>query len=112
MSNELYRGNLLWEGSRMFLPEHREMVEQQRQREQEYKQPELAVDQWEEMDYLLQEALAKEKPLLITYATRYAPKQFCGFVEKVDPWRKQLILANGKQTKKVYFSQLVAMEWP
>ncbi|WP_044642169.1 YolD-like family protein [Risungbinella massiliensis] len=112
MSNQLHRGNLLWEGSRMFLPEHREMLMEQRQKKREYQAPELSEDQWEEMSYLLQEALAEGRPLLVTYATRYAPEQFCGFVEKVDQWRQQIQICNGEQEKVIPFAKLLGMEWP
>lgn len=96
----------------MFLPEHREMLLEQRRKQQEFQLPELSEDQWEEMNYLLQEAYQEEKPLVVSYAARYAPEQFCGFVEKIDEWQKEIILVNGKQKKTIPFGKLLGMEFP
>jgi len=38
------RGNKLWEGHRIILPEHRDLLFDHREKEREYQPPELAED--------------------------------------------------------------------
>lgn len=112
MSRILDRKNLLWEGSRMFLPEHRQALLEQRRKAEEFTPPELDESQLEYMNYLLQEAMEEEKPVVITYATQYAPEQFCGFIDKVDPYEKMIQLSNGSCKKQISFGKLIHVEWP
>lgn len=67
MSEHLRRGNLLWEGSRMFLPEHKEALLQRKQMQRKKARPALDSDQLEEMDRLLHEAMEFAKPVRVTY---------------------------------------------
>lgn len=112
MSKILNRQNLLWEGSRMFLPEHREGLLEQRRKAEEFVPPELDESQMEAINYILQEAIEEEKPVVVTYAEKYAPEQFCGFVDKVNPYDKVIQLSNGKCKKQISFQKLINVEWP
>jgi hypothetical protein len=110
--NGLRRGNLLWEGSRMFLPEHREALLKQREEAREYRPPELDPDCLADMERLIREAWEAEKPVVITFAGRFGPETFCGFVDKADPLAGTIRLANGRHKKEIPFSRLLGAEWP
>jgi hypothetical protein len=47
------------------------------------------------MAYIIQEAVANEQPIVVTYAGEYEELAFCGYVDKVDSQNKYLQLSNG-----------------
>lgn len=112
MSDILNRGNLLWESSRMFLPEHRQALLEHHRKAAKYHPPELDEDQKRYINYLLEEALETEKPILVTFATQYSPRQFCGFIDRVDVFSQTIYLSNGTHKKKISFQKLLNVEWP
>jgi hypothetical protein len=64
------------------------------------------------MAYIIQEAVANEQPIVVTYAGEYEELAFCGYVDKVDSQNKFLQLSNGNQTKKMPFNKLLSVDWP
>jgi hypothetical protein len=112
MSDILYRGNKLFEGSRMLLPEHVELIREHQKKQQEYQPPLLDDDQLEQMSRMIQEAYVTEKPLLVTYATKYEPRQFCGYVEKIDQYNRTIHLSFGSEKMMIDFDKLVSIDWP
>lgn len=107
----LHRGNLLWEGSRMFLPEHREQLLEQRKKQKEFTPPQLAEDQLEQINLILQEALHGDRAIIVTYAERYAPEQYCGFIEHVDPYTHSILIIDGECKKRLSFKQILDVQW-
>jgi putative heme degradation protein len=110
MSEMLDRRNLLWESSRMFLPEHREALLQQQSQAEDFMPPELDEDQLAEIDRLIQEALHGDFPLLIRYVANRRPQTFCGFVQKINPHERWLRLANGRAVTTIPFSAIYGAE--
>ncbi len=110
MGSTLNRQNLLFEGSRFILPEHRKGLEEMRRKQMEYTQPELDEDQKNHINYILQEAIETEKPVVVTFATKYSPEQFCGFVDKIN-LHQQYIQLNGSLVKQIPFHLLINIEW-
>ncbi|MCY8104221.1 YolD-like family protein [Bacillus mojavensis] len=53
MNEHLKRGNLLWEGSRMFLPEHKQSLLERKRHKQKLQKPILDSDKLEEMNQTL-----------------------------------------------------------
>lgn len=53
MNDHLKRGNLLWEGSRMFLPEHKQSLLERKRLKQKLQKPILDPDKLEEMNQTL-----------------------------------------------------------
>ncbi|OIR61271.1 hypothetical protein BLL41_12500 [Bacillus sp. FMQ74] len=53
MNDHLKRGNLLWEGSRMFLPEHKQSLLERKRHKQKLQKPILDSDKLEEMNQTL-----------------------------------------------------------
>ncbi|MGA9173841.1 MAG: YolD-like family protein [Thermoactinomyces sp.] len=112
MSDILNRGNRLFEGSRIILPEHRKGLVELRRKKEEYQQPELDDQELERINQIIWEAYNEEKPVVITYATKYQPEKFCGFITKLNQYEGWIQLSNGSVKKKIEFNKLVQVEWP
>lgn len=106
----LHRGNLLWEGSRMFLPEHREQLLRQRKESNKFIPPELSPDHMIYINDLLQEAWVTHKPIQITFATQYSTDQFCGWINKIDPYSQMIHISNQHSKKTISFNKLIDVE--
>lgn len=107
----LHRGNLLWEGSRMFLPEHREQLLKQRKKQTEFIPPQLDENHLEQMNLILQEALQEDRAVIVTYAGRYTPEQFCGFIDRVDPYTQSILIIDGECQKHLSLEQILDIQW-
>jgi hypothetical protein len=79
------RGNKLYEGHRVILPEHRDLVLDQKRKEQVYHPLELADDELDEIGLVIEWSRVKKKPIVLTYASKYGPKRCVGTVMRVDP---------------------------
>lgn len=102
----LDRKNMLWEGSRMFLPEHRQQLQDMRKKSQAQTLPELALDRIEEINWLLKEALHHEFPFVIDYIDHHQLTSFCGFIEQINQYEGWLLAVNGEEKRKIFFTQL------
>lgn len=103
---------MLWEGSRMFLPEHREQLQTLRKERNDKEFPELAEDQIEELNWLLQEALHSESPIILDYAKGKQFQSFCGFVEKVNTYEGYLQMVNGQDKRKISLDDIYRITAP
>ncbi|MBD1373112.1 YolD-like family protein [Hazenella sp. IB182357] len=110
MTHILNRKNKLWEGSRMFLPEHRAALQQQRQAAQKFTPPILNEDQLAEMNWTLSEALAEGFPLIIYDVKRDRSRQQSGFVQQINLQHRWLLLVNGGTTTKVALDTIYRVE--
>ncbi|SFI95966.1 YolD-like family protein [Thermoflavimicrobium dichotomicum] len=108
----LYRKNMLWEGSRMFLPEHREQLLKHYKQQQTFTPPILTEEAWQEINRLILEGLEGEFPLLIQYVEHKRPQQFCGFIEKIDPHERWIKVVNGQLIRIIHFDQIYGVESP
>lgn len=110
MSSLLNSKNLLWEGSRMVLPEHREALLARRKKQAEWNPPELAEDALEEIDQVLLEALNGDFPVLVQYVKNRRPHQLCGFIEKLHPHERWMKIANGHYEELIPFSAVYSIK--
>jgi hypothetical protein len=78
------RGNLLWEGSRMMLPEHRESLIKHREQERLRSRAELNIDQLELLAYELMSAYQEGYPARITEFHACGDIQHTGRITKID----------------------------
>lgn len=61
--NPLDRGNKLWEGHRMILPEHEHRLWQERRRQEEYRPPELDPDALEAIGRKIERSFTDREPV-------------------------------------------------
>jgi hypothetical protein len=80
----LDRGNKLWIGHRIILPEHESLLREQVRKREVFQPPDLDKDQLQEMEYIMQRAMHEDMAVIATYATTYGPEEFCGIIMKVN----------------------------
>lgn len=65
--DHLKRGNLLWESSRMFLPEHKQALFERKERLKKISKPELDEQELEEIGIVVMDSLHHELDIVVTY---------------------------------------------
>lgn len=104
------RGNKMWEGHRVILPEHRDPLLEQKRKEKVYHPPELADDALEEINRLIEWSRVKKKPIMLTYASKYGPKRCTGYVVSVNPIERWLVIRNGEDKRMIPLSKIIGAE--
>lgn len=102
------RRNNRWHG--FLLPEHREALETILDTAESLVPSELTEDRLEEIQYALEEGLNGEYPLVCEFIANQKRCGFCGFIESVHQHERWLILQNGSQRQKIFFSQIQSLE--
>lgn len=108
----LERGNKLWEGHRMILPEYEEELWRERKKKEEYRPPELDPDALEEIARMIEWSMTEEEPVEITYASKHGPKTYIGHVVRIDPVERWLIMRNGREKEMIPFSIILGAGEP
>lgn len=111
MGEHLKRGNLLWEGSRMFLPEHREQLLERRRNRREFRMPELDEDWLHEISRALSESLEHQHPITIVYGTKYETQQSTGVVRRINPYDGWVQLACAVGEDDADDDQVLQIAW-
>lgn len=106
-SDHLYRGNLLWESSRMMLPEHREQLLERRTKLDDTPMPELDEQQREQLDA----AFATHQPARLTVHDGRQRHTLIGVVRKLDLLRQSCTveLASG-EVLRVTLEKIIDVE--
>ncbi|QQK78981.1 YolD-like family protein [Salicibibacter cibi] len=111
MREYLQRGNKLWEGSRMFLPQHKQALLDHKKEQQKVKKPELDEQELEELNQTFHMALANKAPVTFTY---YQEGQFSELVGYIDGFlrdRKELrIIDQSQQIHILKTDSIVALK--
>jgi hypothetical protein len=111
MSGSLNRGNKLYEGSRMMLPEHIELLKQHQMKAKEYPAPQLDPEYLSYINYIIQQAYVQRIPLVVTYATKYKAKQFCGYIDNIDLSRHIFQFSFESKRIQINVNQLISIDW-
>lgn len=88
--SDLKRGNMLWEGSRMMLPEHKQAILDRKQQQQLVPKPSLDEQKLNELDEVICEAMAENQPLHFKYYQKGKILNMTGKVGYYDEQYKQL----------------------
>lgn len=90
--------NLVWESSRMMLPEHREALLDYVRESQQAARPELDEQQLERIARMINEAYIHKAKLSLVIFNKYGNQHYQGQVIRVDQvTRKLLFVDNGKR---------------
>ncbi len=109
--NKLTPGaNLLWEGSRMMLPEHREQLLHEKRQEKKFHPPLLDEDQLQQINRAILEAIAHKRTVTVTYAETYGPARIRGWIEQVKPDEKRLKIVNKEHRLVLSFERILDVE--
>ncbi|MDQ0206524.1 YolD-like family protein [Alkalicoccobacillus murimartini] len=90
MSEYLKRGNLLWEGSRMMLPEHKQAIRAQNEQEKRVEAPLLDEQELEELGIIAMESLSYALPVHVVYWEDGYYRKLIATVERVDEQQKRV----------------------
>lgn len=93
MSNYIKRGNLMWEGSRMMLPEHIQALRAQKKDLMKDPKPQLNEYELTEIGTIAMESLRYNLDTRILYWNDGYDKEVTGVVECIDNQLKQLQIA-------------------
>ncbi|WP_163538334.1 YolD-like family protein [Gracilibacillus sp. YIM 98692] len=95
-ANKLTHGsNLLWESSRMMLPEHKEVINQHLEAKKDVKKPILSEDQLEEMERTMQEAMEFDKKVDVVFHHNKRMHTVEGFILKAVEGRIEVDASDG-----------------
>ena len=93
--NKLSKGsNLLWESSRIILPEHREAIIEHRKKQKQHPRPELAPQQHEEIERIIHYSYQKKQKIELTLYGLYENRKIEGTVKKIDIPTRRIKIEN------------------
>nr|MDH3177267.1 YolD-like family protein [Bacillus pumilus] len=108
--NKLTPGyNLMWESSRMMLPEHREQLLAQKRQKKKYTPPPLSTDQPEEMNFLITQSITEDQAICVTYAEAGRKEQFWGRVKAIHYETQRIKIVNDEDVLNLSLQQIVAI---
>lgn len=84
MSDYLKRENLLWEGSRMMLPEHKQAIRAQNEKEKHVPPPLLDEQELTEIGIVAMESLSYSLPVHVVYWEDGYYKKLIAAVERIN----------------------------
>ncbi|AMM97788.1 YolD-like family protein [Bacillus pumilus] len=109
--NKLTPGyNLMWESSRMMLPEHREQLLAQKRKKKEYIPLPLSTDQLEEMNFLITQSITEDQAICVTYAVEGRKEQFWGWVKAIHYETQRIKIINDEDVLNLSLQQIVAID--
>lgn len=93
--NKLSKGsNLLWESSRIILPEHREAIIEHRKKQKQQPRPELDPQQYEEIERIIHYSYQKKQKIELTLYGLYENRKIEGIVKKIDISTRRIKIEN------------------
>jgi hypothetical protein len=111
VSDHLKRDNLLWEGSRMFLPEHKEALRKYKKELQHIPKPILDEQKLAEMEETILEAIEFTYLLHFTYYDKGELKKLTGSIRRFDQFQKELWIQDYAETlHKLKISHIVDVQ--
>jgi len=109
--NKLTPGsNLLWEGSRMMLPEHKLEIVSHRDEFKRWVKPELDEQEIEDIVQKIGESLEYKSEITLTIYGEYGNRQESGYVVRVDERRARVLLQATDGDEWIEFSGILSIE--
>lgn len=106
--NKLTPGrNLLWEGSRMMLPEHKEEIIKQNKKVHLKQRPTLDEQKWEEISRVISESVEHGLEIELIKFGDFQDRSIRGIVEKVDMQLRHLKVVRGDEFEWVKIGDIV-----
>lgn len=108
----MQRGNLLWESSRMILPEHRRKVMEYRnevKRKTLYQRPNWDEQQLEEFQRMLSWAIGEHRQVTLRYYTKDGPRQIEGMVIKIDTINGKILIQSTDTKEAINIKEILAI---
>lgn len=106
--NKLTPGsNLMWESSRMMLPEHKEKIRQHQHEQKLNTKPVLDEQRLEEFAGLVTRAWKNESALSLTLYDPAGTYTITGHIRTIDPQEKKLLFTTEQGTEWLSFHDIV-----
>ncbi|MBM7540655.1 YolD-like family protein [Amphibacillus cookii] len=111
MKNKLTKGsNLVWEASRMILPEHKELIRKHYEELNDVIKPILSEDKLEELERTVIEAIEFKSVVEITYYKNKRVLKYQGIIiRQLDLRRLEVEVADGLEFLKI--DNIIDIEW-
>lgn len=104
-------GNLVWEGSRMMLPEHKQELIEERVKLKRITKPELTEEEQKEMFVKLRMSIAERLDLTVTIIDEYENSRYTGMITGLDPHQYLVNIKLNHDWKVIDFKNIVGVEW-
>lgn len=106
--NKLTPGsNLLWESSRMMLPEHKEVLQRHQKELNKRIKPILDEQQVELVSQSIAEAMKQNKEVKIRIFHLYQDSYIAGKVQKISPERDKVQIKSKDNDEWIYFDEIL-----
>lgn len=99
------RGNIKW--SSMMLPFHVDELIIYSQKDKKIQKPILDNQFLEEMNYIISEAFANKKKVIIIYYKDNNFINYTGLIDKIDCYNHKILLNNDNQYNSLFLSNIV-----
>lgn len=101
--------NLMWEGSRMILPEHRAALKQYNYEKQRIDRPMLDEQYLQDLEYMLKEAQQRGRLLRITVFGEFGSRTVKCKITSIDNYRGQLIVSSGYDSERISIKDIIGI---
>lgn len=108
--HHLRRGNLLWEGSRMMLPEHREGLLDRRREQRKQDMPDLDEDQQTIIDQAIGMSLYSKSEITLTIYNPFEDRRLMGYVVRIDQHRGRVLLQTDEGDEWIKLLDIIKAE--
>ena len=111
MENKLTPGsNLLWESSRMMLPEHIALLRQHEESRTKRRKPNYDEQFLAQLAYQVEVAFNQNRTVTITYYEQEAHHDLLGKITAIDRKKQLIQLSTQTNRKHFYLSDLISIE--
>lgn len=99
--------NLMWEGSRMMLPEHVTMLQKHRKESLKKTNPNLDEQQLDEISAVIQYSYQASAPITLTVFGEVQDQHKTGVITNIDSQLKKLKLENNGECEWIDFARII-----
>ncbi|MCS1350044.1 YolD-like family protein [Mechercharimyces sp. CAU 1602] len=110
MSRVLERGNKMWEGHRMILPEHVDHLHEQNRAAKKYQAPDLSEDAIREIGFAIEKSMVELIPVLVQCAGKYGIESYEGVITSINAIDRYIRLQGADHTEHISFQTIVNVE--
>lgn len=107
---QLYRGNILWESSRMFLPEHKQALHERKKENKKVPRPIIDEQLLQQLNERVHYALMTKRKVTITYWEDGFFFKKSGTIERVHVEKQLLILRNHNEKRLIPLNYIQSVE--
>ncbi|WP_163536604.1 YolD-like family protein [Gracilibacillus sp. YIM 98692] len=111
--NKLTPGsNLLWESSRMMLPEHKQVLQRHQKELNQKSKPTLDEQQMDLLSQMISDAMEQNCIVKVHLFHLYQDKYMIGKIQKTAPERGEIQLSSKNNSKWIHFGDILDISFP